>query len=160
MVSGASDPSRSQGPTVPLMANHFRENEGLQSADYDGRDAPQVFDPESEGLQSVDHDGRNGPQVVDPPPFSQDHTYSQYGYADGTKAEPTVYTDEVTEARKQGKRKWIWIALIALVVAIAVAVGVGVGVGLNRGGGEGQSDADGESSGSKESSIEETSTEE
>lgn len=142
MLSDTSTPTSTQELTSPLVANHIRENEGLQSADHDGRDAPQRWDPESEGLQSVDHDGRNGPQVVDSSPYSSNLAYPHYGNADDVKAEPTVYANEVTSARKQKRRRWIWTILVAVVVAIAVAVGVGAGVGLSNGkSSEGDSDS-------------------
>lgn len=83
-------------------SNDIRDSEGLQSVDYDGRDAPQVYDPASEGLQFIDHDGHDGFQFVDHDgrdgsqvhPISPDASYM--------KTEPTSLTTEITQSRRKG----------------------------------------------------------
>lgn len=138
MVADASVPSQTD-----RLTHDPRDSEGLQSVDYDGRDAPQVYDPASEGLQFIDHDGRDGSQFVDHDGRDGSQTVASGVYPDASymKTEPTTLTSEVSQSRRRGRRRLVWIVIIAVVVAIAVAIGVGAGVGLSRKGGNDKAEA-------------------
>jgi hypothetical protein len=127
-----SDPSQSQGLLSSSTARGFREDEGLQAVHNNAWDAPQVHDPASEGLQSADYDGRDGPQALAPPPLAPDTAYAHHGDNNPEKAGITISADDAAPSRQSSGRRWMWPIIIAVVLVIAIAVGVGAGVGLSR----------------------------